>query len=308
MTEQAESGAASKLAAWVQASRPPFFIATLIPIGLGAIMAWRTGYHWDWDVLIYVIAASFLVHLNTNLANDIFDHIAGADAGESIGGSRVIQQGLLTMREIAVAMFVMYVLAGVLGLAVVIRTGEYVLLGFMLFAALSSLFYTAPPIKYGYRRLGEVMVFLNMGPVMVAGTYIALARDLGGWVLLVSVPVGITVALILFWQSLPDMQDDLRVKKHTMSLMFGQRGSIAFMAIFGALAIFICCALPWLGFATSWAWLASLAFIPLAKVLSLMTRYSDWRDLDGKGRWIRLFYLIIGISLIVSAEHQVLIA
>ncbi len=41
----------------------------------------------------------------------------------------------------------------------------------ILFSAFSSYFYVAPPIRYGYHGLGELFVGINMGPVMVAGTY-----------------------------------------------------------------------------------------------------------------------------------------
>ena len=71
-------------------------------------------------------------------------------------------------------MIVFYTLAFVLGSWLLFVSEAWYLAIAMLFAFCSSLFYTAPPIRYGYHGLGELLVGINMGPVMVAGTYTAL--------------------------------------------------------------------------------------------------------------------------------------
>ncbi|MFH1092414.1 MAG: prenyltransferase, partial [Pseudomonadota bacterium] len=78
--------------AWYQASRPPFYVATLIPLILGLVLAHKLTGEWRLGRFLLLNLGAFMVHLATNLANDLFDHALGADAGESIGGSRVIQQ------------------------------------------------------------------------------------------------------------------------------------------------------------------------------------------------------------------------
>ena len=73
-----------KIKAWIQASRPPFFIATLIPIIIGFLMAKDHG--WSGTRFLLVLIACFVVHFVTNIANDYFDYIQGADLGNAIGG------------------------------------------------------------------------------------------------------------------------------------------------------------------------------------------------------------------------------
>ena len=100
-----------------------------------------------------------------NLANDLFDHILGVDAGDNIGGSRVIQSGLISPRQLSVVLLLLtpatLAVGGVLilGLPPALRP---VLWGLSLFAVASAVFYVAPPIRYGHRALGEVFVCLNM--------------------------------------------------------------------------------------------------------------------------------------------------
>ncbi len=86
------------LKSWIQASRPPFFIATLIPLASGWILAGKQGVWHPWRMML-VLAGAFMVHLATNLANDYFDHAQGSDYGQSIGGSRVIQEGKIAPRR-----------------------------------------------------------------------------------------------------------------------------------------------------------------------------------------------------------------
>ena len=67
-----------------------------------------------------VIGASF-VQLGLNVANDVFDTVQGADDANVTptkfsGGSRVIQYGLVSFRQMAGLATVFYVLAGLIGL------------------------------------------------------------------------------------------------------------------------------------------------------------------------------------------------
>ena len=84
------------------ATRLPFLTATLIPVGLGGVVAARdNAFHTLWFVLALV--AAIAVHLGLNMANDLFDDANGADAANVTptpfsGGSRVLQYGLVTRR------------------------------------------------------------------------------------------------------------------------------------------------------------------------------------------------------------------
>ncbi len=139
--------------AWCQASRPQFYVATLIPLALGAVLAASEN---DWNLLrwLAVLIASFLVHLNTNLANDYFEYFSGADEGDSIGGSRVLQEGKITLTQIRSFMIIAYAIACLIGIWVLLITRAWWLAGIMIFAFLSSIYYTARPVRYGYHGFG----------------------------------------------------------------------------------------------------------------------------------------------------------
>jgi 1,4-dihydroxy-2-naphthoate polyprenyltransferase len=289
----------SRVKAWIQASRVPFFVATLIPLILGGVVASKEG-AWDGFRWFIVFLASFLVHLCTNLANDFFDHAAGADSGASIGGSRVIQEGKITPGEIRTALIVLYSLAFVCGLWILWVSQVWWLAGAMLFSFFSSLFYTAPPVRYGYLGLGELFVGLNMGPVMVVGTSAALAGRFISEALWLSIPVGVMVAMILYYQSLPDIDEDRRVGKQTISARFGNPAAIWGFRFFVVAALGSTVALVLWRILSPVALVSLLTAIPTFGIDRMIRNTKDWKDLHDRGGSVRLFYLTNGIILIVS--------
>ncbi len=287
------------LSAWIQASRAPFFVATMIPMTLGLVLAAERG-HWRPFRWMVVVLASFMVHLCANLANDYFDHYAGVDSGKSIGGSRVIQQGKISPGQIRNAMALFYATALICGIWIVWVSGVISLIPVMLFAFFSSLFYTAPPIRYGYHGLGEFFVGLNMGPVMVAGTSAALAGSFCSRDFFVSIPIAIMVAFILFYQSLSDIEDDLASGKFTMATRLGPVRALWGVRVFYSAAVFSMVVLAICGLVSPMAYLSVLTLMLAVKIDRMICGTADWVNLHDRGGKVRLFYLVNGILLIAS--------
>ncbi len=285
--------------AWIQASRAPFFVATLIPLGLGGVVAYKDG---SWNLLrwLAVLLACFLVHMCTNLANDYFDYLSGADAGESIGGSRVIQQGKITLGRLRNAMVLFYAVAFACGVWVVLDSGLLWLIPVILFSFLSSLFYTAPPIRYGYRGLGEIFVGINMGPVMVVGTASAVAGQFLPRALWLSVPIGLMVAMILYYQSLPDIEEDRAVGKRTVAVRLGQPAAIWGIRFFVAATLLSILALVLFGRIHPLALLSFGAVILAVRIDRMIASTKDWKDLHDRGGIVRMFYLGVGLVVILT--------
>lgn len=288
-----------KFFAWYQASRAPFFVATLIPLVLAAVIAHQQG-AWEPVRWLVICLASFLVHMNTNLANDYFDYFAGADSGDSIGGSRVLQEGKLSLRAIRNAMIIFYLLALACGLWITWVSQVWWLALVMLFSFSSSLFYTAPPVRYGYLGLGELSVGLNMGPLMVVGTASALAEGFLPRAFWLSIPIGFMVALILYYQSLPDIEADQAVGKRTIAVRLGKPAAIWGFRFFIGVTLLSIILLVYEGLVHPAA-LCPLLTVALAYRIDRMIATTDnWKDLHDRGGWVRLFYLINGLVLILT--------
>ena len=205
----------------LRTTRLPFLTATIVPVVLGIAIAARQGSFDLLTAVLTVIGAAF-VQLGLNVANDVFDSAQGADDAnvtptQFSGGSRVIQYGLVSFRQMAGLATVFYVAAGVIGLVLLALRGSPALLAIGVVGFIVSIGYTAPPLKLVYRGLGEIAVALGFGPLMLLGAYVVQTRGGLSWEPVVaSLPIALLVALILYVNEIPDRRGDARVGKRTL--------------------------------------------------------------------------------------------
>ncbi|MDR1545189.1 MAG: UbiA family prenyltransferase [Deltaproteobacteria bacterium] len=284
--------------AWLQASRPSFFVATLAPLLTGYFAAVKYDGRADVGLFILVALACFLVHLATNLCNDVFDHAQGVDSPDSIGGSRVIQEGRLSPRQIKLAAALCY--AAALGLAVIVIGDRKPLWIVAIFAALSSFFYVAPPVKYGHRALGELFVFVNMGLIMTVGCHWALTDRFDPRTAALAVPIGLMVAQILYFQSLPEIETDPAAGKNTLASTLGKPRAILVQGLWWPL-VWLQIVTLWCAGLTAWPALLGLLTLPVHWLLvRKLNRATDWLKLDNYGWLVRGLYFVNALFLIVG--------
>jgi 1,4-dihydroxy-2-naphthoate octaprenyltransferase len=205
----------------LRATRLPFLSATIVPVVLGIVIAAAHGHFDPWAAILTLIGASF-VQLGLNVANDVFDTAQGADDANVTptkysGGSRVIQYGLVTFRQMATIATFFYVAGAAIGLALLATRGSPALLVIGVIGFVVSIGYTAPPLKLVYRGLGEVAVAVGFGPLMLLGAYVVQTRGALAWEPVVaSIPVALLVALILYVNEIPDRRGDAHAGKRTL--------------------------------------------------------------------------------------------
>ncbi|MDR2825538.1 MAG: prenyltransferase [Deltaproteobacteria bacterium] len=293
--------------AWWKALRPPFYIVTLIPLLLGYILAGKDTGQYNNFIFSGVLLVSFALHLAANLANDLFDYLQGTDNAETIGGSGALVSGKISPRELSCVLILLYTLVLILTFVGFQITGLKLLWLITLFAGLSSFFYVAPPIKYGYRALGELLVFLNMGLVMVVGCYYCLTGGFSARVLALALPVGFMVAGILYFQSLPEIETDKAAGKLTLVGLLGPVRAVFLFYLWWPV-IWLLLLTLWLSGACSWPVLPAIFLcLPLhLRVCSLVCKVAsdnhsgNWLSLDAHGKFVRIMYLICGICLILA--------
>lgn len=216
----------------LRTTRLPFLSATIVPVVLGIAIAARQGSFDLLTAVLTVIGASF-VQIGLNVANDVFDTAQGADDAnvtptQFSGGSRVIQYGLVSFRQMAGIATVSYVAAGLIGLILLALRGSTELLVIGVVGFVVSIGYTAPPLKFVYRGLGEIAVAIGFGPLMLLGGYVVQTRGGLSWEPVVaSLPVALLVALILYVNEIPDRRGDARVGKRTLPVRFSRAAVIA---------------------------------------------------------------------------------
>ena len=171
-----------RIRAWLKASRAPFFADVVLCVCLGAAAAWYEAGHFDVWLFGACVLGVILLNAGTNLGNDYYDHVSGADEANPhptpfSGGSRAIQDAIVGPLAVRNAASLCFLLSAAVGAFLFWRCGWPVLV-FGAVGALSGYFYTAPPLRLGYRGLGEILAGLNVGPLAVLGSYYVQAATL----------------------------------------------------------------------------------------------------------------------------------
>ena len=240
--------------AWYMALRPFSYTTAIIPVLVGTALAAEQSF--DPVLFLLALAGSVLILGGTNLATDFFDFVDGVQPGASFGAS--IQSGLLTPKEVHIAAIGAFGLGAICGLILVAVAGWPVLAAGVA-AVLAGYFYTASPIKYGRRGLGEVGVFFFMGPVIVMGAFYVQVESLTWPSFLASLPVGILVANVLHANNLRDIQNDRSRSKITISTIVDRPMAdyILWALVVGSFAVVVVCAVA--GELSAWSLVVLLA-------------------------------------------------
>jgi 1,4-dihydroxy-2-naphthoate octaprenyltransferase len=212
----------SALRIWLLAIRPATLPAAVsgVVVGLGAALGVGTPFRLD--TALGCLAVALLLQITANLSNDLSDFRKGADTPSRTGPIRVAAAGLVTPRQLEIAIGMVIVLAGVVGLYLT-SVGGPVLLVVGVLAVIAALAYTGGPWAYGYRGLGEVFVFLFFGFVAVVGTAYLQAGHVEALFWVAAVPVGALTTAILVVNNLRDIPTDAAAGKRTLAVMLGDR-------------------------------------------------------------------------------------
>lgn len=222
---------------WFMATRPFSFTASVVPVLIGTLLAASDG-EFNLGTLTLVIVASVLVQAGSNLVNDYYDFVKGADKPAALGRGGFIQRGIIPPQGILVFGLILFAVATALGLLIVYLVGWPVLL-FALPSLAAAYFYTGGPRPLGYVALGEATVFLFMGPVILVGSYYVQTSNLSWPAFLISLPVGLLVTAILQANNIRDIADDTEAGKRTLATYIGRRwANREYIALlFGAYAV-----------------------------------------------------------------------
>ena len=256
------------------ATRLPFLTATIIPVALGGAIAAADGaFAWGWWLLC--LLAAVCAHLAINVINDVADADSGSDEANVTptpfsGGSRVIQYGLVSRRTMVITAVGLYAVAAAVGL-VLAATRSTDLLWIGAIGLVLGYGYTAKPFRLVHRGLGEPVVALGFGPLMAAGTYLAVTREVSWESVYASVPVGLLCALILYINQIPDRVADAATGKRTLIVRWPAARVVRGYAVIAAVAFLLIALGPVLDITPWWtllglggAWWAVQTYRPLA--------------------------------------------
>ena len=211
--------------AWLQALRPRVFTATYVPIALAGIAALDDGV-FRLPQFTLALLGTLLLQSAANLINEYADYRRGADALKQAGQGMTIKKKILPPQTVLAGALLTTLGGCLIGLLLLAQSGPLLLI-IGLGGVLVAISYTAGPFPLAYNGLGEIAVFVFMGPAIVVGAYYVMrpaAPDWRLWQLCwISLPIALTVAAILHANNIRDMEADRAVNKRTLALIFGIR-------------------------------------------------------------------------------------
>jgi len=211
---------ARRLAAWFEIARPFSFTASTVPVAAGGALAALDG-RLDWPLFVAALIAAVLLHVGTNITNEIYDVRKGIDSITSPRASHALLKGRLSEHEAFALAATAFAGSMAIGIWLVVERGWPVaVLGVL--GLVGGLGYTAPPLEYKFHALGPPLVFLLMGPLMVVGSYYVSSGTFTWAALVASVPVGLLVTAILHGNEWRDVSEDARAGISTMSIRAGR--------------------------------------------------------------------------------------
>jgi len=211
-----------KLKVWFYEVRPQFLLLDPCVVSLGVALAVYDGFFNLFHMILSLIGVVFL-HISVNVLNDYFDYKSGIDLHTRrtpfSGGSGILPPRILNAKSVyrfgiaslIPALFIAFYFIAVYG---------WLLIPIVVVAVVSTCFYTTHFAKW---MVGELFAGLNLGSLVVLGTYFTQTGFYGVRALAACISPGILVCNLLLLNEFPDVEADLIGKRRNIPIMFGRR-------------------------------------------------------------------------------------
>ena len=263
-----------------------FLYAGLLPYLLGAAWAYATEGAFDVPVFWSGLLGVVLAVVGVEAFNEYFDSRMGTDRVFNPEDLPPMSDGVLWL---GVAAF-----ACALGVGIYLTLrGGWPILAFALLGGMAAIFYVAPPIRWAYRGLGELVIALSYGPWMVLGSFYLHTKALTLGTLYASLVPGFLIMALAVVNAIPDFHQDRLVGKRNLVVRLGRRRAVSlYVALAGA--GFVVVALGVVAGVFPMACLAALLGLPLlvASGKSAKRTYESPREFIPAVRSIVACYMV----------------
>ena len=214
----------NSIKAWLLAARPKTLTGAAIPVMLGCALAFIYG-HFQVTPALLCFLFAFLMQIDANFINDLFDFLKGSDREDRLGPERACAQGWISAKAMKAGIACTTLLAGITGLCLLYYGGlEMIPVGIacMIFAFL----YTAGPYPLAYHGWGDLLVLIFFGFVPVGCTYYVMAHDWNMSVTMTSLACGLIIDTLLMINNFRDREQDAISQSRTDSLLSVRTGGL----------------------------------------------------------------------------------
>ena len=175
--EPTRAALANPVLRYVMATRPAFLSVTAVGVLIGFASAYADGASFSAVPAALTMIFALFAHAGANVINDYYDSVSGCDAANIerlfpfTGGSRFIQNGVLTPHEVKVFGYALLLAVIPPGLWLAAHSAP----GLILIGAVglcTAWAYSAPPVKLQARGLGEFGITAAWALVVVGADFV----------------------------------------------------------------------------------------------------------------------------------------
>lgn len=300
-----------KLLAWMTLARVPFHIAGVFPFVLGNVLSWYITGRLNWIVFVWSILAVELILLAIHYTGEYSDYevdsiSAKIGVSKFSGGSQILQMRIISKKDTLIAVLICLLMAGGVGILLQFyyKTGIFTITLGMI-ALFGGLFYSAKPIKWAYRGVGELWVGFCYGWLTLATSFYLQTGEIPSLIHWASLPIALSIFNVILINEFPDYIADREAGKRNLVVRFGTSN----MSKLYALISFAMCISFTISIKAGIPFKALWFFSPLM-ILSLVTsmqvlkgKYAEKRKLES----ICARTLIVNIGITASLLLAVLI-
>ncbi|WP_308777209.1 1,4-dihydroxy-2-naphthoate polyprenyltransferase [uncultured Bacteroides sp.] len=286
--------------AWLLAARPKTLTAASIPVMLGCALANMYG-HFQTVPAILCFLFAFLMQIDANFINDLYDYLKGTDREDRLGPERACAQGWISPAGMKKGIAITTILAALTGICLLFYSGwEMIPVGIacIIFAFL----YTTGPYPLAYHGWGDLMVLVFFGFIPVGCTYYVMAHDWNMSVTIASLASGLVIDTLLMVNNFRDREQDAVSGKRTIVVRLGAKAGLILYFLLGLAACWCC--FHFITEGKLWAAVApQLYLIPHIMSTLKMARIGKGKELNAilgeTSRNMLLFGLLLTLGMVM---------
>lgn len=256
--------APSKLSVWWYAIRPRTLSMSIVPVVVGAVLAWRDAGRIAFAPVLAALIGALAIQIGTNLFNDASDGESGLDKPARLGPPRVTAEGWASAALVKAAATFSFLVAAVAGVAL-IAIGGVPILAAGVASLLAGWAYSRGPSPISMGPFGEAFVLIFFGIVAVGGTHYVLVKSTSWMALSAGVFVGLPAAAVLLVNNHRDRDGDALSGRRTLAIRLGAAATRRLYAALLAGTLALACAIALVSGRPALA--LPLAALPMAAML-----------------------------------------
>jgi 1,4-dihydroxy-2-naphthoate octaprenyltransferase len=227
---------------WLKAARLKLHVLGMLPVLVGSLIASDRAGSLRVPNLVFAELITLFVLITTAFANDYADaETDSLNRNFNIfsGGSRVIPDGFISKKQMLFATILSSLLSAIFSIGhLIFLRGHPIVVGLTMIGIFMGIEYSLPPLKISYRGLGELFVMIMYSVFCLYFGYATqTGPDFDRLVLYLSVPLAISMFLMILITEVPDTESDKISGKKTIPAVLGKEKSFSIYSL-GVMALY----------------------------------------------------------------------